>query len=136
MFALEEVSSYWSQSLTWRTFFSCLMATFTVNFIVRGFSGIYDLRSITIFNVGVTKGYHIYEVPIFALIGICGGIMGGVFNRCNVALAKWRRDWLHKSKFRMAVEVSCSSCLALLHFAVVAHRHCHLNYFFLFPNDC
>jgi chloride channel 7 len=105
LFALEEVSSYWSQSLTWRTFFSCLMATFTVNFIVRGFSGVYDLRSITIFNVGVTKGYHVYEVPIFAIIGCIGGLMGGFFCLCNVALSKWRRDWLHKSKIRAAIEV-------------------------------
>jgi chloride channel 7 len=105
LFSLEEVSSYWSQSLTWRTFFTCLMATFTVNFISKGFSGVYDLHSISIFNVGISKGYHIYEVPIFALVGVFGGILGGIFCRLNVALTKWRRDWLHKSRIRMAIEL-------------------------------
>lgn len=131
LFALEEVSSYWSQSLTWRTFFSCLMATFTTNFIVRGVSGIYDLRAITIFNVGITKGYHVYEVPIFALVGIVGGIMGGIFCKCNVAIAKWRRDWLHKNKFRSAMEVCHSYNTNMID--LVSCAIC-INSLFLFSN--
>ncbi|KAL0476627.1 chloride channel protein C [Acrasis kona] len=105
LFSLEEVSSYWSQSLTWRTFFTCLMATFTANIFVRGFFGYYDLYSITIFNVSITKGYHVYEIPIFVLIGCLCGVIGGIFCKCNVTIQKWRRDYLHRSRIRTAVEL-------------------------------
>lgn len=37
LFTMEEGSSFWSQTLTWRTFFACMIATFTANLFLQNF---------------------------------------------------------------------------------------------------
>ncbi len=37
LFTMEEGSSFWSQHLTWRTFFACMIATFTANLFLQNF---------------------------------------------------------------------------------------------------
>lgn len=35
LFSIEEVCSFWTKQVTWRTFFSCLVATITVNIFLQ-----------------------------------------------------------------------------------------------------
>ena len=87
LFAIEEASSFWSQMLTWRTFFACMAATFITNFLLSGVQGqgwgIYDFSQVTEFDVlagNGTDSYAIWELFPFALMGAISGLTGALFN--------------------------------------------------------
>ena len=86
LFAIEEASSFWSQLLTWRTFFACMTATFFTNFLltgVQGHWGLYDFSDVTVFEVGSgdsSDSYAIWELLPFAIMGAVSGLTSGAFN--------------------------------------------------------
>lgn len=89
LFSIEEASSFWSDSLTWRTFFCCMIAAFTVNITMKGFSSdITDTgthqrpqqqtnwltRLVGMFKLGLSGEhlYHYLELLPFLIIGVIG----------------------------------------------------------------
>ena len=103
LFAMEEAASFWSQQLTWRTFFCALCSTFTLNLLLscdprfqpdRKLSAPFGQLShpglITFGNFPQDDPYSLPELPVFLLIGVAGGLMGALFNRLNVRLTLWR----------------------------------------------
>merc|ERR1711871_1513750 len=100
LFSLEEASSFWSVPLLWKVFFSAMCSTFTLNVLLAWHrcedgsecKGIDDPGLITFGSFGQNSSYRIWELPIFVLIAIIGGLLGALFNELNIRLTAWRRD--------------------------------------------
>ncbi|XP_021372937.1 chloride transport protein 6-like [Mizuhopecten yessoensis] len=108
LFSLEEGCSFWNQSLTWRTFFCSMAATYTLNFFLSGIDseswGYFYLPGLI--NFGVFKCtnelridcrlWDITDLAIFVVMGFLGGLMGALFNTINTAITKHRMKHLNK----------------------------------------
>ncbi|CAD6191589.1 unnamed protein product [Caenorhabditis auriculariae] len=97
LFSLEEGASFWNQNLTWRMFFTAMISSFTVSSILSWFNGRSGWLSWTgLANFGVfeNKDYNIWEIPIFLLIGVFGGITGALFNYLNVKISCFRKKYV------------------------------------------
>eukprot|EP01117_Protostelium_nocturnum_P011078 TRINITY_DN4018_c0_g1_i1.p1 TRINITY_DN4018_c0_g1~~TRINITY_DN4018_c0_g1_i1.p1 ORF type:complete len:581 (+),score=182.78 TRINITY_DN4018_c0_g1_i1:96-1745(+) len=108
LFALEETSSFWSRELTWRTFFGTMVASFTVNFFFKfttaKTSYVEDYGLLT-FGLSSKALYRSEELIVFALLGIIGGLLGGLFVKLNISLNRWRRDNLRKKGWMGLLEI-------------------------------
>ncbi|EGC37379.1 hypothetical protein DICPUDRAFT_150047 [Dictyostelium purpureum] len=106
LFSMEEVASFWSTTLTWRCFFSCLVATFVMN-LLQSNSG--DISGLIIFNTGknIDKefSYHLFELIPFIIIGVLGGFAGALFTFINVKVTEFRREKINKVKSLRVLEV-------------------------------
>eukprot|EP01133_Synstelium_polycarpum_P018156 gene18156-21713_t len=108
LFSIEEASSFWSRQLTWRTFFCCMIATFTANFLQQGFGTSPDMHDYGLLTFGFSRLYlyRYSELLCFCFLGLIGGLLGALFVFLNVHLNKWRRDFLKKNPYlRMAEAV-------------------------------
>lgn len=104
LFSLEEGASFWNQALAWRIFFASMVSTFTLNVIQSYIKGIpWDLSYPGLFNFGSfdTTSYSAFEIPIFILMGVLGGLFGALFNQLNYILTKFRRRYINKSRDRV-----------------------------------
>jgi chloride channel 7 len=103
LFSLEEGSSFWSQSLTWRAFASAMISSYTISFFLSGFAGNWGkLSTLGMFSFGDfnstgqnSRSYVIGELFVFILLGIVGGFVGAAFNQFNAFLTKCRHKWLN-----------------------------------------
>lgn len=93
LFSLEEGASFWNQSLTWRMFFSSMVSTFTLNVLLSIYNGTpMDLSNPGLINFGSFEGqtYASYEIPLFCVMAIVGGLLGTLFNAINHRLCIFR----------------------------------------------
>ncbi|XP_072029917.1 H(+)/Cl(-) exchange transporter 7-like [Amphiura filiformis] len=99
LFSLEEGASFWNQSLTWRIFFASMTSTFTLNVLLSYYHGTpWSLSSPGLVNFGqfANQSYYGYEIPIFFLMGVIGGLLGAVFNAINYRLTVYRIKFVHQ----------------------------------------
>eukprot|EP01112_Ceratiomyxa_fruticulosa_P015925 TRINITY_DN4769_c0_g2_i1.p1 TRINITY_DN4769_c0_g2~~TRINITY_DN4769_c0_g2_i1.p1 ORF type:complete len:808 (-),score=128.85 TRINITY_DN4769_c0_g2_i1:106-2529(-) len=94
LFSLEEASSFWSRQLTWRTFFCCMIATFTVNVLDQGLVGTGPVHDSGLLTFGFSRAYlyKYFEFAFFIILGMLGGLAGALFVHVNIRLNAWRRD--------------------------------------------
>lgn len=93
MFSLEEGTSFWNQSLTWRTFFASIVSTFTLNVVLSAYHGVLgNLTYPGLLNLGKFESfcYEFFEIPIFILMGAFGGIVGAAWNNFNFKITVFR----------------------------------------------
>lgn len=90
LFALEEGASFWSATLTFRAFFCAMLSLFTVNLLFTDSSfgrsetgGLFVFGEFHNYDKNLTN-YNQYELFIFIIMGISGGVIGAAWN----ALAK------------------------------------------------
>ena len=132
LFALEEGASYWSPSVTWRTF-TCSMSAFTALMILNsfgvtfgrvGFDKLFSFGNF-VFEEG-RSSYAIYELGIFVAIGAAGGIIGAIFNNINESITHWRIKRVNISKRRRFIEVMVVSTLmsVIMFFSSLAWPTC------------
>eukprot|EP00051_Salpingoeca_urceolata_P009927 m.120580 g.120580 ORF g.120580 m.120580 type:complete len:797 (-) comp16508_c0_seq1:1550-3940(-) len=107
LFSLEEGASFWNQSLTWRTFFCSMTATFTLNVLLSGIRahqwGLLSNPGLLNFGRFEDMPYNIFELPIFVLLGCCGGLFGALFVGANEKLSEFRMKFV-TSKFAKLME--------------------------------
>ena len=116
LFAIEEASSFWSQMLTWRTFFACMTATFVTNFLLSGVQGnwgVYDFSQVTEFDVSGTgnDSYAIWELLPFALMGALSGLSGALFNSLSERLTVMRDARIIRHPRRRVLEMAFLSLI-------------------------
>ncbi|PAV60642.1 hypothetical protein WR25_14410 isoform B [Diploscapter pachys] len=123
LFSLEEGASFWNQNLTWRMFFSAMISSFTVNWILSWFNGKSGWLSWTgLANFGVfekRQEYNVWEVPFFLMIGILGGISGALFNYLNTKLAEFRKKYVSNPWQRLFEALLVAAVSAFLAFATL-----------------
>lgn len=125
LFALEEGASYWSQAVTFRTFFCsmCSIATlYAWNAVGAQFGkvGLDKLFSFGNFPFeGMDSSYSIWELLVFIFIGCMGGLIGAIFNNTNERLTHWRIKHVNHTKHRRFLEVLViSSVVSIIGFGV------------------
>ncbi|KAK9881295.1 hypothetical protein WA026_015417 [Henosepilachna vigintioctopunctata] len=99
LFSLEEGTSFWNQGLTWRTFFASVISTFTLNVVLSAYHGVPgNLNYPGLLNLGKFESfnYSFYELPIFVLMGVAGGLLGAFWNHMNYKLAVFRMRYIKK----------------------------------------
>ena len=100
LFSLEEASSFWSIQLTWRVFITATVCTYSLNLIRSLAADVnYDSPSLIIFGEFPTDSYVQWELLIFILIAIFGGLVGALFNYVNEKISVFRRNHLAGKKF-------------------------------------
>jgi len=125
LFAFEEGASYWSPSLTWRSFFCNMFAIGTLyslnnigtEFGHVGFNKLFSFGNFA--DIGSASSYALYELLLFALLGVIGGFIGACFNGANERLTKWRMKHVNTSKLKRLLEVLViSSLVSVVSFAM------------------
>ncbi|CAB3397413.1 unnamed protein product [Caenorhabditis bovis] len=122
LFSLEEGASFWNQNLTWRMFFSSMISSFTVSWILSWFNGRSGWLSWTgLANFGIfeNKDYNIWEIPFFLLIGVIGGVLGALFNYLNTRLAEFRKRYVNSRGARLFECVLVAAISAFLAFLTI-----------------
>ncbi|XP_041364629.1 H(+)/Cl(-) exchange transporter 7-like [Gigantopelta aegis] len=128
LFSLEEGASFWNQALTWRIFLASMTSTFTLNVVqsyVKGHP--WDLSSPGLINFGTFENtqYSGFEIPIFIVMGVIGGLLGALFNQINYKLTVFRMKYIH-NKWSQVLEAMMVAAIT----AVVGFISIYFN------NDC
>ncbi|EJU02325.1 clc channel [Dacryopinax primogenitus] len=91
LFSLEEVSYYFPPKVMWRSFFCAMIAAVTLKFLDPFGTG-----KLVLFKVTYDKDWHYLELPVFALLGVFGGVYGAYFSKLNYRWSKHIRNktWL------------------------------------------
>ena len=55
---------------------------------------------------GDACAYKYYHIPMFAFVGVVGGVLGALFNKYTFTLGALRRDYIDKSHMRSWIQVS------------------------------
>jgi chloride channel 7 len=85
LFSIEEVASYWSDTLTWRTFVCSAVASTTVSLCFGVFADSFSDKGHVLFNQGAdgASDYEIWEVGACMLMSAGVGAFGAVFVMAN-----------------------------------------------------
>ncbi|XP_062566796.1 H(+)/Cl(-) exchange transporter 7-like isoform X2 [Saccostrea cucullata] len=100
LFSLEEAASFWNQDLTWRVFFSSMIACFATNFLISAING--DPTKLT--DPGLVRfnafkfdlKFDLIEIPVFIFMAVIGGLTGALFVVMNYKLTVFRKRYLDK----------------------------------------
>eukprot|EP01087_Luapelamoeba_hula_P017620 TRINITY_DN5568_c0_g1_i2.p1 TRINITY_DN5568_c0_g1~~TRINITY_DN5568_c0_g1_i2.p1 ORF type:complete len:863 (+),score=110.99 TRINITY_DN5568_c0_g1_i2:151-2739(+) len=104
LFSIEEASSFWSNKLTWRTFFCCMVAAFMVTLCMRGLDPNVSDTGMLRFGLSGSHLYNYIELLPFILIGIIGGLVGALFVAINLWLTRLRKLYV-QTTFKKIGEV-------------------------------
>ncbi|XP_078488881.1 H(+)/Cl(-) exchange transporter 7-like isoform X2 [Ciona intestinalis] len=121
LFSLEEAASFWNQALTWRIFLCSILSSYTLNF----FMSIYhhhpgDLAYPGLINFGKFSGsYEGFELPIFLLMAVFGGLSGAAFNAINHKITVFRLKYLKAKYFKVLEVVFVSAVSATIAFVLI-----------------
>jgi H+/Cl- antiporter ClcA len=116
LFSLEEGASFFSKTLVWRSFF-CAMVAVTTLFIIRTVNiHLGQAHANAMFSFGEffrlndsVYNFSVWELPLFCLQGIMGGLIGAAFNAMNQRLQQFRMaNYINNMKTRW-LEVFCIS---------------------------
>lgn len=92
LFSLEEGASFWNQILIWRTVVASIISSFTLNFVLSAYHKNTSLKFPGLFNLGVfeTLPFEYFELLIFLLMGVAGGLLGALWNSLNIKMNIFR----------------------------------------------
>ena len=102
LFAMEEVSSFWKNKLSWQVFFCCMVATFTTDLLNSSFHGFKYKGDFGLFKPKfISKdlmAVNVIAVVPAIMLGILGGLLGSAFTHLNLVIARWRKQIMAKIK--------------------------------------
>lgn len=128
LFSLEEGTSFFNQSLTWRTFFASMISTFTLNIVLSAYHGHPgELSYPGLLNLGKfeTISYQVYEIPLFMIVGTMGGLLGALWNYINYRISVFRLKYI-RQKWLKVIEAVSVSIMAVIMGSLMIY----------FLNDC
>jgi H+/Cl- antiporter ClcA len=109
IYEVSNPSTFWSFGLTWKIFFCSSISTFVLNILSCLRSG----QDVSITNAGIlkfgsfeSKPYELIDFPYFVVLGVCGGLLGALFNQVNSEVNRIRRIYL-TSPWKKVVDTLC-----------------------------
>ncbi|XP_055609644.1 H(+)/Cl(-) exchange transporter 7 isoform X2 [Uranotaenia lowii] len=121
LFSLEEAASFWNQALIWRTFFASIISSFTLNIVLSAYHGLDSFRYRGLFNLGEFEPlpFEYFELPIFMLMGVFGGLSGAFWNSVNTKINIFRAHFIKyrwakvlEAAFVAAIGATCACAMA------------------------
>ncbi|OAA62183.1 Chloride channel, core [Cordyceps fumosorosea ARSEF 2679] len=85
LFSYEEISTYFPRRVLWRAFLCSLVAAAALRELNPAGTG-----KLVLFETSYGVNYDAAHYAVFALLGVCGGVFGGVFCAAN---ALWSRTF-------------------------------------------
>ncbi|KAH8290536.1 hypothetical protein KR054_003787 [Drosophila jambulina] len=128
LFSLEEAASFWNQNLIWRTLVASIISVFTLNIVLSAYHGLNDFTFTGLFNLGKFDQplkFDYFELPIFMLLGVTGGLLGAAWNSLNTKINNFRKRFI-PWKFAKVIEAVVVAMLGVT-------LACLMIYFI---NDC
>ncbi|XP_034241904.1 H(+)/Cl(-) exchange transporter 7 isoform X2 [Thrips palmi] len=129
LFTLEEGTSFWNQSLTWRVFLSAMVSTFTLNSILsmyHGYPAQLWVAGLLSFGKFPDIPYSRFELFIYMGMGLVGGLFGALFNYINYHLTVFRMRYINNKLSMKVLEAALvAATTATVGFAMI-----------YFLNDC
>lgn len=124
LFSLEEGASFWNQSLTWKIFFCSTMTTFSLHSFMSWYYGLPgQLSHSSLLNLGPFDGvdneYRLYDLPMYLLIGVTGGLFGALYNSLNLHLTKYRMKYVNYKWLRVIEAVTAALFTASIGFILI-----------------
>ncbi|EPS41765.1 hypothetical protein H072_4278 [Dactylellina haptotyla CBS 200.50] len=101
LFSFEEISTYFPRKVLWRSFFCSLVAAVTLKFLNPLNTG-----KLVLFQTSYGSSYDVSHYPIFALLGVAGGVFGAIFCKANYQYSKRFRKYSFV-KGHPVIEVLC-----------------------------
>jgi chloride channel 3/4/5 len=86
LFSLEEASTYFPHKTMWRAFFAAIIASLTLKYMDPLQTG-----KLVLFQIDYNVGWAWFEMLPFLVLGVFGGIIGVVFIRLNIFVARLRK---------------------------------------------
>ncbi|KEG08499.1 putative CLC-type chloride channel [Trypanosoma grayi] len=86
IFALEEISSFYN--------FKAMMAALICGVtavLLQSRIDLWHTGHIVQFSVNYKHNWHFFQLPLFALMGVVGGLLGSLFNAVNIRIIRWRK---------------------------------------------
>mmetsp|Transcript_12874 Transcript_12874/g.13318 ORF Transcript_12874/g.13318 Transcript_12874/m.13318 type:complete len:934 (-) Transcript_12874:30-2831(-) len=122
LFALEEGASFWSSSLTFRTFVSAMVTMLTVNLVFQSHGlGVSPTSDLFVFGqfkdlIPGSTNYRTYEIFVFGLMGLTGGVLGALFNDIHLRVAKYYGTHMATPKLKVIRVVIFTIAMACVSF--------------------
>ncbi|KAK6459212.1 voltage-gated chloride channel [Scheffersomyces xylosifermentans] len=89
LFSIEEISSVFQLSTIWKSYFCSLVAVTTLAAMNPFRTG-----QLVLFEVTYDTNWHYFEIPLYIVIGIFGGIYGIVVSKFNIRVVAFRKKYL------------------------------------------
>jgi len=117
LYGLEETSTFFATSLLWKT----LNATAIATFCIAVYHGGLDKFSVLTLNVSESREnltlYNFAHLPLYALVGLFGGILGALFNSTIVSVSLVRKKFYANTSrtttFKQMIRLLEVSCLSV-----------------------
>merc|ERR1719369_78270 len=99
LFAVEEGATHMNPRILVRTFVCAAVAALTVRFFAGPMEGTvaWGMLGTEVpveFGRFDNRPYQVWELFLFGIIGVLGGLAGALFNGLNTKLSKWRMRWI------------------------------------------
>jgi len=117
LFSLEEGASFLNQMLTWRMLLSSMTASLVLNIIMSAMKGHpEDLSNPGLTSFGYIGDVHFqtWDIPIFIIMALIGGLSGALFVQLNYHNTIFRRRFLTKKWHKILEAAVVAGCSALI----------------------
>jgi H+/Cl- antiporter ClcA len=106
-FALEEASTFWQLSLTWRTYFCTALATSVLWLLQSWYSGGDNYYPLMKYGQPGNKFpmLKIWEMCFIWVPALLGGLVGASFCELNKHISEWRKKYILGRKKRQVLQV-------------------------------
>jgi len=89
LFSIEEISSVFQLSTLWKSYFCSLIAVTTLAAMNPFRTG-----QLVLFEVTYDTNWHYFEIPIYIVLGIFGGVYGILVSKLNTKVVSFRKRFL------------------------------------------
>ncbi|CDW77635.1 chloride channel protein 7 [Stylonychia lemnae] len=122
-YEISKPSTFWSFSLTWKTFFASTISTFVLSVFKQLYDGKFPIyvSSSDIVKLGASqKPVTLDSLFAAVIIGISGGFLGACFIRINNQINKYRKQYL-KEKWMKVAEALCLTLVTMTTFYIAMY---------------